>query len=40
MEIFWYLPTHGYGRYLATGVSSRRDNFPYIRQIGEAVYGL
>jgi len=40
MEIFWYLPTHGDGRYLATGVSSRRGTFPYIRQIAEAVDDL
>jgi alkanesulfonate monooxygenase len=37
MEIFWYLPTHGDGRYLATSISSRRGTFPYIRQIAEAV---
>jgi len=40
MEIFWYLPTHGDGRYLATSVSSRRGTFPYIRQIAEAVDDL
>jgi alkanesulfonate monooxygenase len=40
MEIFWYLPTHGDGKYLATSTGSRRGTFPYIRQIAEAVDDL
>jgi alkanesulfonate monooxygenase len=37
MEIFWYLPTHGDGRYLGTRVASRVATYPYIRQIASAI---
>ncbi len=40
MEVFWYIPTHGDGRYLATSKRSRRATPFYLRQIAEAVDGL
>ena len=40
MEIFWYIPTHGDGRYLATDKGSRRATPFYLKQIAEAVDGL
>jgi alkanesulfonate monooxygenase len=40
MEVFWYIPTHGDGRYLATNKGSRRATPFYLRQIAEAVDGL
>jgi alkanesulfonate monooxygenase len=40
MEVFWYIPTHGDGRYLATAKGSRRATPFYMRQIAEAVDGL
>lgn len=40
MDIFWYLPTHGDGRYLATNKGNRRATAFYLRQIAEAVDGL
>ena len=40
MEVFWYIPTHGDGRYLATDKGSRRATPFYLRQVAEAVDGL
>src|ERR1700691_4376030 len=40
MEVFWYIPTHGDGRYLATDKGSRRATPSYLRQVAEAVDGL
>jgi alkanesulfonate monooxygenase len=40
MDVFWYIPTHGDGRYLATDKGSRRATPFYLRQIAEAVDGL
>ncbi len=40
MEVFWYIPTHGDGRYLATNKGSRRATPFYLRQVAEAVDGL
>jgi len=40
MEVLWYLPTHGDGRYLATEIGSRPATASYLRQIAEAVDGL
>jgi alkanesulfonate monooxygenase len=40
MEVFWYLPTHGDGRYLASDIGSRPATPFYLRQIAEAVDGL
>lgn len=36
MEIFWFIPTHGDGRYLGTGHGARAVNYPYVRQIAQA----
>ena len=35
-NILWFLPTHGDGRYLGTGVGGREVNFNYLRQIAQA----
>jgi alkanesulfonate monooxygenase len=40
MEVFWYIPTHGDNRYLATDRGSRRATSFYLRQVAEAVDGL
>jgi alkanesulfonate monooxygenase len=40
MEVFWYIPTHGDNRYLATNRGSRRATSFYLRQVAEAVDGL
>lgn len=36
MDIFWFLPTFGDGRYLGTDIGSRPVTFSYLRQIAEA----
>lgn len=36
MQLLWFLPTHGDGRYLATAVGGRSCNFEYLRQIAQA----
>src|SRR5580693_4662825 len=36
MDILWFLPTHGDGRYLGTGTGARAVNLPYLRQIAQA----
>jgi len=40
MELLWYIPTHGDGRYLGTDKGSRRATPSYMRQLAEAVDGL
>jgi alkanesulfonate monooxygenase len=40
MHIFWFIPTHGDGRYLGTTVGGRETRFPYLRQIAQAVDSL
>lgn len=40
MDIFWYLPTHGDGRYLAAEKGHRPATYFYLKQIAEAVDGL
>jgi len=40
MQIFWYLPTHGDGRYLATSVGSRVSSHAYLKQVAEAADDL
>ena len=40
MEIFWYLPTHGDGRYLATGIGSREASHAYLKQVAQAADNL
>src|SRR4028118_389597 len=37
MELFWFIPTHGDGRYLASGIGGRACSFSYSRQIAQAV---
>jgi alkanesulfonate monooxygenase len=36
MEVFWFLPTHGDGRYLGTKEQSRNVNYGYLKQIAQA----
>lgn len=36
MNIFWFLPTHGDGRYLGTAEGARPVTLPYLRQIAQA----
>ena len=35
-NILWFLPTHGDGRYLGTGIGGREVSFNYLRQIAQA----
>lgn len=37
MQVFWFIPTHGDGRHLASPVGGRSINFPYLRQLAQAV---
>jgi alkanesulfonate monooxygenase len=37
MQLLWFLPTHGDGRYLATSTGGRSTDFAYLRQIAQAV---
>jgi alkanesulfonate monooxygenase len=39
-NIFWFLPTHGDGRYLGTSVGGRRTDIHYLRQIAQAADNL
>jgi alkanesulfonate monooxygenase len=36
MEVFWFLPTHGDGRYLGTAEQSRTVNYGYLKQVAQA----
>ncbi len=40
MQLLWFIPTHGDGRYLGTASGGRATNFPYLRQIAQAVDDL
>jgi len=40
MQIFWYLPTHGDGRHLATGIGSRQASHAYLKQVAQAADSL
>ncbi|RCJ24684.1 alkanesulfonate monooxygenase, FMNH(2)-dependent [Nostoc minutum NIES-26] len=40
MQLLWFIPTHGDGRYLGTATGGRAVNFPYLRQIAQAVDDL
>lgn len=40
MQVLWFIPTHGDGRYLATSVGGRAVSFSYLRQIAQAVDNL
>lgn len=37
MEIFWFIPTHGDGRYLGTSQGGRATDLTYLRQVAQAV---
>lgn len=36
LNVFWFLPTHGDGRYLGTSHQARAVDLPYLRQIAQA----
>lgn len=36
MEVFWFLPTHGDGRYLGSGEQARTVNHAYLKHIAQA----
>ncbi|GAA3402080.1 FMNH2-dependent alkanesulfonate monooxygenase [Paenibacillus hodogayensis] len=36
MELFWFIPLHGDGRYLGTATGARAVDFDYMRQIAQA----
>lgn len=40
MDFFWFIPTYGDGKYLATNKRARETNFPYVKQIAQAVEEL
>ncbi|NGQ96604.1 FMNH2-dependent alkanesulfonate monooxygenase [Brevibacillus sp. SYP-B805] len=40
MEVFWFIPTHGDGRYLGTREGARAVTLQYCRQIAEAADNL
>jgi alkanesulfonate monooxygenase len=37
MEVFWFIPTHGDGRYLGTAQGARAVDYAYMSQIAQAV---
>lgn len=40
MKVFWFIPTHGDGRYLGTSEGARAVNHAYCKQIAQAVEEL
>ncbi|MBH8574470.1 FMNH2-dependent alkanesulfonate monooxygenase [Nostocaceae cyanobacterium CENA369] len=40
MQLLWFIPTHGDGRYLGTATGGRAVSFAYFRQIAQAVDDL
>lgn len=40
MQLLWFIPTHGDGRYLGTATGGRAVSFKYFRQIAQAVDDL
>jgi alkanesulfonate monooxygenase len=40
MELFWFLPTYGDGRYLGTAQGGRQADFNYFKQVTHAADGL
>ncbi|MFC4304995.1 FMNH2-dependent alkanesulfonate monooxygenase [Cohnella boryungensis] len=40
MEVFWFIPTHGDGKYLGTGHGARAVDFDYMSQIAKAADSL
>lgn len=39
-HVFWFIPTHGDGRYLGTSEAGRATSHAYMRQIAQAVDDL
>jgi alkanesulfonate monooxygenase len=37
MQILWFIPTHGDGRYLGTGIGGRATRFSYLTQMAGAI---
>lgn len=37
MQVFWFIPTHGDGRYLGTGIGGRNTDATYLKQIAQAI---
>ncbi|UQD52008.1 alkanesulfonate monooxygenase, FMNH(2)-dependent [Bacillus methanolicus] len=37
MKVFWFIPTHGDSRYLGVTTGGRAINYPYLKQIAQAV---
>ncbi|MGA4817695.1 hypothetical protein ACPA9J_36420 [Pseudomonas aeruginosa] len=33
MNVFWFLPTHGDGRFLGTSQGARPVSLPYLKQV-------
>ena len=40
MDVFWFLPTHGDGRYLGTNEGARKVDLNYLQQIAVAADSL
>jgi alkanesulfonate monooxygenase len=40
MDLFWFLPTHGDGRFLGTARDARAVSLPYLKQIAQAADDL
>jgi alkanesulfonate monooxygenase len=40
MEIFWFIPTQGDGRYLGTKTGARVTDYAYFKQIAQAADNL
>lgn len=40
MQVFWFLPTSGDGKYLGTSVGGRAASFSYLKQIAQAADAL
>ncbi|MBS7539538.1 FMNH2-dependent alkanesulfonate monooxygenase [Ancylobacter lacus] len=36
LNVLWFLPTHGDGRYLGTGIGAREVDIDYLRQVAQA----
>ncbi len=37
MQVLWFIPTHGDGRYLGTSIGGRSTDYSYLKQIAQAV---
>ncbi len=40
VNVLWFLPTHGDGRYLGTTTGGREVNLPYLQQVAQAADNL